>query len=81
MGHLDVVVPPDFIAEETSGDVMVPEGGTARVACRARGVPQPRIMWRREDSADIVIRDANGIKTKGTTFNANIGAYFIYKPR
>lgn len=65
MGYLEVVIPPDFIAEETSGDVMIPEGGTALVSCRARGVPAPRIMWRREDGADIVIRDPNGGKTKG----------------
>ncbi|KAJ0182598.1 hypothetical protein K1T71_001967 [Dendrolimus kikuchii] len=64
MGYLDVVIPPDFVPEETSGDVMVPEGGTARVSCRARGMPEPRILWRREDGADIVIRDSNGAKTK-----------------
>lgn len=44
---------------------MVPEGGTARVSCRARGMPEPRVMWRREDGADIVLRESNGIKTKG----------------
>lgn len=66
MGHLEVVIPPDFIAEETSGDVMVPEGGNARVSCRARGMPAPRITWRREDGADIVIRDSHGGKTKGS---------------
>lgn len=64
MGYLEVVVPPDFITEETSGDIMVPEGGTARVSCRARGSPEPRVMWRRENGADIVIRDSNGSKTK-----------------
>lgn len=44
---------------------MVPEGGVAKVSCRARGMPTPRIMWRREDGADIVLRDPNGGKTKG----------------
>lgn len=44
---------------------MVPEGGTAKVACRARGMPEPRVLWRREDGADIVIRDPNGGKNKG----------------
>lgn len=65
MGYLDVLVPADFIAEETSGDIMVPEGGTARVCCRAKGSPEPQVMWRREDSGDIVIRNSNGSKTKG----------------
>ncbi|CAK1544655.1 unnamed protein product [Leptosia nina] len=64
MGYLEVVVPPDFIAEETSGDVMVPEGGMATLSCRARGIPSPRVMWRREDGSDIVIRFANGSKSK-----------------
>lgn len=65
MGFLDVVIPPDFIPEETSGDIMIPEGGTARVSCRARGMPEPRIMWRREDGDDIIIRNAHGDKSKG----------------
>lgn len=65
MGYLDVVVPPDFIAEETSGDVMVPEGGTVRLSCRARGIPKPRVTWRREDGSAIVLRDPNGSKNKG----------------
>ncbi|CAG4965174.1 unnamed protein product [Colias eurytheme] len=64
MGYLEVVVPPDFIAEETSGDIMVPEGGTAKLSCRARGQPAPRVMWRREDGSDVVIRHTNGSKSK-----------------
>ncbi|KPI94793.1 Lachesin [Papilio xuthus] len=64
MGYLDVVIPPDFISEETSGDVMVHEGSAVRVSCRARGQPEPRVMWRREDGSDFVIRYTNGTKTK-----------------
>lgn len=67
MGFLEVVIPPDFIPEETSGDTMVPEGGTARVSCKARGIPPPRVMWKREDGQEIVVRDQNGSKTKGST--------------
>ncbi|KAG8229389.1 hypothetical protein J437_LFUL000910 [Ladona fulva] len=67
MGHLDVVVPPDIINEETSGDVMVPEGGTVKLTCHARGYPVPHVLWRREDNADIVIREPSGVKTKGNT--------------
>ncbi|XP_068626709.1 lachesin-like [Battus philenor] len=86
MGYLDVVIPPDFISEETSGDIMVQEGGTARVSCRARGQPNPRVMWRREDGTDFLIRHANGSRTKVSmyedavlTFNkisrSEMGAY------
>ncbi|KAM3967431.1 lachesin [Aphomia sociella] len=72
MGSLDVVIPPDFIPEETSGDTMVPEGGTARVACRARGVPPPRVMWKREDGQEIVVRDHTGAKSKMHTYQGEV---------
>ncbi|XP_045447907.1 lachesin-like [Melitaea cinxia] len=72
MGYLDVVIPPDFVAEETSGDVMVPEGGTVRVSCRARGVPAPRVMWKREDSSSIVLREADGSKNKVSLYENEV---------
>nr|XP_012137465.1 PREDICTED: lachesin-like [Megachile rotundata] len=55
-GMLSIVVPPDFIPEETSSDVMVREGGQVKLTCRARGVPPPRVLWRREDGKPIIIR-------------------------
>ena len=65
LGFLDVVVPPDFIAEDTSGDVMVPEGGTVKLICKAQGHPEPHMQWRREDGKEIIIRDTTGYRTKG----------------
>lgn len=56
---LEVVIPPDIIYEETSGDLMVPEGGSAKLVCKARGYPKPRILWRREDGGVIVTRNGN----------------------
>ncbi|XP_012265859.1 lachesin-like isoform X2 [Athalia rosae] len=56
-GLLNVVVPPDFVQEETSGDVMVGEGGQVKLTCRARGTPPPRVIWRREDGRDIILRE------------------------
>lgn len=44
---------------------MVPEGGTVRLTCRARGHPEPHVQWRREDGQDIVIREPSGTKTGG----------------
>ncbi|KAF7992171.1 hypothetical protein HCN44_001496 [Aphidius gifuensis] len=57
---LEVVIPPDIISEETSGDLMVPEGSSAKLTCKARGHPKPEIVWRREDRGGIITRDANG---------------------
>ncbi|KAI8124212.1 Protein CEPU-1 [Lucilia cuprina] len=61
---LEVVIPPDIINEETSGDMMVPEGGSAKLVCRARGHPKPRITWRREDGREIIARNGAHQKTK-----------------
>lgn len=57
---LEVVIPPDIVYEETSGDLMVPEGGSAKLVCKARGYPQPKIIWRREDGGTIVTRGPGG---------------------
>lgn len=65
MGFLEVVVPPDFISEETSGDVMVSEGGTVKLVCKAKGHPEPHIQWRKEDGSDIIIRDRTGYRGRG----------------
>jgi neurotrimin len=67
MGTLEVVIPPDFVPEETSGDMMIPEGGTIRLGCRARGSPEPKVVWRREDGQDIILREPVGAKSKGET--------------
>lgn len=68
LGFLDVVVPPDFVPEETSGDTMVPEGGTVKLTCRARGHPEPHVQWRREDGGDIIIKEPGNLRTKGEIF-------------
>lgn len=34
IGYLDVVIPPDFIPEDTSSDVIVPEGSSVKLTCR-----------------------------------------------
>ncbi|XP_055526085.1 hemicentin-2 isoform X2 [Wyeomyia smithii] len=63
---LEVVIPPDIIYEETSGDMMVPEGGSAKLVCKARGYPKPKIIWRREDTREIIARNGTHGKMKAT---------------
>ncbi|XP_046829335.1 lachesin-like isoform X1 [Vespa crabro] len=59
-GMLSIVVPPDFVPEDTSSDVNVGENGQVKLTCRARGVPPPRVSWRREDGKGIIIREPAG---------------------
>ncbi|KAL3289528.1 hypothetical protein HHI36_022945 [Cryptolaemus montrouzieri] len=62
MGHLEVVIPPDILNdnESTEGGGVAVEGGTIRLRCSATGVPDPTVLWRREDSRNIVLRHENG---------------------
>lgn len=61
---LEVVIPPDIVNEETSGDLMVPEGGSAKFICKAGGYPKPKIVWRREDSREIIARETSKGRVK-----------------
>ncbi|KAM0726318.1 Lachesin [Formica fusca] len=70
-GMLSIVVPPDFDPEATSSDMMVGEGGQVKLTCRARGVPEPRVSWRREDGRNIIIREP----FPGSTPNQKSHAY------
>ncbi|XP_002058996.3 lachesin [Drosophila virilis] len=72
IGFLDVVIPPDFISEDTSSDVIVPEGSSVRLTCRARGYPEPIVNWRREDGSEIVLKDNAGTKTLVSSFRGEV---------
>ena len=54
-----MVVPPDILnTPEVSIDESVTnEGGSVALMCKATGVPEPTVQWRREDGKDIVIRN------------------------
>lgn len=45
--------------------MMVPEGGSAKLVCKSRGFPKPKIVWRREDGREIIARNGPHGKTKG----------------
>lgn len=73
--YLEVVIPPDIVYEETSGDMMVPEGSSAKLVCKARGFPKPKITWRREDGREIIARNGPHGKTKGKLYSTKSKAF------
>ena len=48
------MVPPKIIRTGPS-DLVVREGDNVSMACDAHGYPVPHIIWRREDSEDIIV--------------------------
>lgn len=71
-----MVVPPDFVPDQTSGDTMVPEGGNVKLTCKSIGRPQPNVTWRREDGLDILVKDPVEHKTIGK-FKYSIKIFLI----
>ncbi|XP_059474241.1 lachesin-like isoform X2 [Neocloeon triangulifer] len=69
---LEVVIPPDIVYEETSGDMMVPEGGSAKLVCKAKGYPKPKIVWRREDGGDIILRGLQSTRSKVASYENEV---------
>lgn len=55
--------------------------GQVKLICRAKGVPQPRVNWRREDGKDIIIRESvsvsNGQKSKSELDNIELNIKII----
>jgi len=56
MGTLDVKVPPDILNDESPDGGIAPENGSVRLRCKATGIPEPTVTWRREDSRNIMLR-------------------------
>lgn len=50
---------------------MVPEGSSAKLICKARGFPKPKVTWRREDGREIIARNGSHGKTKGLVTQMN----------
>merc|ERR1712141_181127 len=56
-GYLDVVVPPEIIdAESSPSTVNIRENYNASLTCKASGIPEPEIIWKREDSRKIILK-------------------------
>ncbi|KAK4872188.1 hypothetical protein RN001_016312 [Aquatica leii] len=85
-GTLKVVVSPDFVFDETSGDILVGEGASTFLTCKATGRPSPRIEWRREDGKEVILRNGTSRvrvpSIDGPIFNmskisrSEMGSYF-----
>ncbi|XP_055903261.1 neural cell adhesion molecule 1 [Eupeodes corollae] len=58
-GYLQVVVPPLIVEGMTSNDMVVREGTNVTLMCKARGYPEPYVMWRREDGEEMSIGGEN----------------------
>lgn len=58
-------VPPNIVDEGTSGDIVAREGTDVSITCKADGRPLPRILWRREDGTNILLRNEDGELQKG----------------
>ncbi len=60
-----MVEAPDILYNETSNDTIVAEGASVRLHCEARGFPEPRVTWRREDGAHINLKFESGKVDRG----------------
>jgi neurotrimin len=72
VGYLDVTVPPDFINAETSSDVMVRENLNVSLKCKAKGYPNPRLTWRREDNQPIEHGNWQQNKNQGIDYETTL---------
>ncbi|XP_050734679.1 lachesin-like [Eriocheir sinensis] len=60
-GYLTVVVPPDIVDNESSGDVIAQEGNDIKLRCRAKGSPRPTVTWKREDGQHITVNKSTTV--------------------
>ena len=53
----------------TSNDMVVREGTNVTLTCKAKGFPEPYVMWRREDGDEMSISGENGEAKKDFPIN------------
>ena len=57
------MVPPDIDNENSSEDIILKTGATAKLECQASGYPKPRISWIR-DKKFYTLSEREGYKIK-----------------
>lgn len=70
-GCIQLQYPPDISDEESSTDTTIHEGRDVTLRCTARGNPNPRIFWRRDDGNAIRLRSEAGVETAVDIFNGS----------
>lgn len=55
-----IAVPPAIVESMTSNDMVVREGTNVTLNCKAKGFPEPYVMWRREDGDEMAIGGESG---------------------
>ena len=55
-----VSVPPRILNRDEDSELVVREGENLTLTCDAKGHPTPHIVWRREDSEDIMVEGRKG---------------------
>jgi neurotrimin len=70
-GCIQLQFPPDISDEESSTDTTIHEGRNVTLHCSARGNPQPRILWRRDDGIPIKMRSEYGAEATVDIFNGS----------
>lgn len=53
------LVPPDILDYPTSTDMVVDEGANVTLQCIAKGSPEPKVVWKREDGNKIDIQNGS----------------------
>ena len=74
-----IPVPPKIISTEVSADPVVREGDNLTLSCDARGHPKPHIVWRREDSEDIMVDGKKGtVRPRITVYQGPILPFSVF---